>query len=39
LKKARQNKENTLGEGGFLVELKDPIEFKSKINLVVLPNP
>jgi len=39
LKKSRATKENALGEGGFLVELKDPIEFKGKINLVVLPNP
>ena len=39
LKDARAKPENKLGEGGFLIALKDPKSFENSMRVVVLPNP
>ena len=36
LKQARAKKENQLGEGGFLIDLKDPKEFENSMRVVVM---
>jgi hypothetical protein len=36
LKQARAKKENHLGDGGFLIDLKDPKEFENTMRVVVM---
>jgi hypothetical protein len=39
LKQARAKKENQLGDGGFMIELRDPKEFENTMRVVVMADP